>query len=174
MSSQSIIIIAAMARNRVIGANGGLPWTLPADLKRYRALTMGKPMIMGRRTLDAIGQVLDGRDSVVLSQDPARVMPGALHASSLEGALSLARASAGRRGVEAIAVVGGEAVFRQFLPMADQIELTIVDCAPEGDAFFPELDPTEWETIREAEMPVSPGDTAKARYLSLKRRRAAI
>ena len=115
MTDIPIVLVVAMARNRVIGADGGMPWTLPTDLARYRRLTMGRPMIMGRRTLDAIGRLLDGRDSIVLSHDAGRVHFGAVYADTLEAALRLARASAGRRGSDAITVVGGEEIFRQFL-----------------------------------------------------------
>ncbi|MCM2504555.1 dihydrofolate reductase [Aureimonas altamirensis] len=174
MTETPIVLVVAMARNRVIGADGGMPWTLPTDLARYRRLTMGRPMIMGRRTLDAIGRVLDGRDSIVLSHDPGRVRDGALHANSLEAALRLARASAGKRGADAIMVVGGEEIFRQFMPMANRIEMTVVETEPEGDAFFPELGDEEWRVVLDEPMKRIERDDADARFLSLERRRVAI
>lgn len=174
MTDIPIVLVVAMARNRVIGVDGGMPWTLPTDLARYRRLTMGRPMIMGRRTLDAIGRLLDGRDSIVLSHDAGRVRFGAVYADSLEAALRLARANAGRRGSDAITVVGGEEIFRQFLPMANRIELTVIELEPKGDAFFPELADEEWQVVRDEPMKRADRDEADARFLTLERRRVAI
>lgn len=174
MTELPLVLIVAMARNRVIGANGAMPWRLPTDLARYRRLTMGRPMIMGRRTLDSIGRVLDGRDSVVLSHDGGRVRAGALHANGLEAALRLARASAGKRGADAIMVVGGEDIFRQFMPMASRIEMTMIDAEPDGDAFFPELIEEDWRMVADQPMERSENDDADARFICFERRQVSI
>ncbi|QOG06201.1 dihydrofolate reductase [Aureimonas sp. OT7] len=174
MTDIPIVLVVAMARNRVIGADGGMPWTLPTDLARYRRLTMGRPMIMGRRTLDAIGRLLDGRDSIVLSHDAGRVRYGAWHADTLETALRLARASAAERGSDAIMVVGGEDIFRQFLPMANRIEMTLIEAEMNGDAVFPDISDEEWQMVRDAPMRRGTRDDADARFLTLERRRVAI
>lgn len=174
MREPDIVLLVAMTRNRVIGADGGMPWTLPTDLARYRRLTMGRPMIMGRRTLDAIGRLLDGRDSIVLSHDAGRVRYGASHANTLESALTLARASAAERGSDTIMVVGGEDIFRQFLPMADRIEMTVIEAEMNGDAVFPDLSHEEWHVARDEPMTRGTRDDADARFLTLERRRVAI
>jgi dihydrofolate reductase len=128
-----------MASNRVIGANGGLPWHLSSDLKRFKALTMGHHIIMGRKTFESIGRLLPGRTSVVITRNPAWKFEGALVANSIERALELAAND------EEVFVIGGEAVFREALPAADRIYLTQIERAFDGDVRFPEWTPAQWE-----------------------------
>ncbi len=123
-----IAIIAAIARNRVIGSGGRVPWHIPADLARFRRLTMGRPVVMGRRTFEAIGVPLDGRRMVVVS---AHTLPGVETVSSPEAAVALLA------GEELVLIIGGSALFATFLPRADLLHLTLVDQSPTGDAFFP-------------------------------------
>jgi len=124
----------ARADNGVIGRDGGLPWRLPADLKRFKAATMGKPMIMGRRTFESFPAALPGRRHIVLTRDPDWSAPGAEVARSVEEALALAG------DVPHVAVIGGAEVFALFLPRATRVELTEVHGAPEGDTVMPGFD----------------------------------
>ncbi len=133
-----------MARNRVIGANGKLPWHLPSDLKRFKALTMGHHIVMGRKTFESIGRILPGRTSVVISRNPGFRFDGVLVADSLKRALELAGGDS-----EAF-VIGGEQVFREALNVADRILLTEIDRDFEGDVLFPPLEAAQWmESARE-------------------------
>lgn len=143
-----ITLVVAAAENGVIGFNGRLPWQIPEDLKRFKALTLGKPCIMGRKTWQSLPrQPLPGRRNIVVTRDPEFCAPGALIASSFEHALEIAA----QENPPEIAVIGGENIFAVALPLAHRIELTEVSACPEGDAFMPEIDCTEWrETWRDA------------------------
>jgi dihydrofolate reductase len=164
-----IIFVVAVAENGVIGRNGRLPWELPSDLKRFRKLTMGKPMIMGRKTYQSIGRPLDGRDTIVMTRDRDFSAPGVHVAGSVEEAIGLGRALAAKRGVDEVMVIGGEEVFRLALPLASRIYLTIVHGAPAGDTRFDFPDAGTWrETAREA-MAQGPGDQYQADFVVLER-----
>ncbi|MBI2774227.1 MAG: dihydrofolate reductase, partial [Chloroflexi bacterium] len=128
-------------RRRTIGKDNALPWRLPADTRRMRQLTMGKPLIMGRRTYDSIGRPLEGRTSIVLTRDPSFHPEGVLIARTPDEALALAG-----KADEAI-VFGGTQVFREFLPRADRLYLTEIDATFDGDATFPEIDEAEWVEV---------------------------
>lgn len=133
-----IAIIVAVAENAVIGADNGLPWRLPDDLKRFKALSLGKPVVMGRRTFDSIGRPLPGRTNIVVSRQAGLAIEGAIVARSLDDALVAAGAAS------EIVVIGGAGIFRQALPRTDTIHLTRVHARVAGDVFFPELDPAKW------------------------------
>lgn len=139
---RAIVLIYARAANGAIGLNGDLPWRLPADLKRFKALTLGKPMIMGRKTFESLPGLLPGRRHIVLTRDAGWAAPGAETAASLEDALALA-------GEGEVAIIGGAAVFAAFLPLADRVELTQIHADYEGDTFMPPLGPEWRETARE-------------------------
>lgn len=139
-----VVIVAAVARNGVIGADNRLIWRLKSDMKHFRALTMGKPVIMGRKTYDSIGAPLPGRPIVVVTRDPAWQIEGVTRAATPESAVAIAREIARRTGAAEIIVAGGGAIYEALLPRADRLELTEVDLAPEGDARFPAIDPAEW------------------------------
>jgi dihydrofolate reductase len=132
-----ISIIVATGRNLVIGTEVGLPWHLPADLKRFRRLTMGKPMVMGRKTFAAIGRPLDGRASIVLTRDLAFRADGCQVVGNVEEALAVARSLLPRLGADEVMVIGGAEVYRQFLPLADRLYLTVVEGEFAGTAFLP-------------------------------------
>jgi dihydrofolate reductase len=140
--SGGVFLVAAVADNGVIGAGGRLPWHLPADLKRFKALTIGKPMVMGRRTFDSLPGLLAGRRHIVVTRDPDWRAEGAEPAASLDAALLLA-------GAADVAVIGGADIFAMALPYADRIELTEVHAAPAGDTFMPPLGDGWRETFRE-------------------------
>ncbi|HQR51320.1 MAG TPA: dihydrofolate reductase [Methylophilaceae bacterium] len=139
-----ISIIAAIARNGVIGLDNTLPWHLPEDLKRFRALTMGHHILMGRKTYDSLGRLLPGRTTVIVSRNPGYVVPGALVAGSLKQALQACG------GDEEVFVIGGAQLYHEALPLADRLYLTWIERDFEGDAHFPPLDLAQWhETGRE-------------------------
>ena len=143
MNHPEIVLVVAVADNGVIGADGGLPWHISADFRRVKALTMGKPLVMGRKTFDSLPGILPGRRHIVITRDPAWEAEGAERAGSLDEALHLANAPH-------IVIFGGAQVFAEALPLADRIELTEVHAAPEGDTRFPAFDRSEWtETFRE-------------------------
>ncbi len=136
-------IIVAAAENRVIGRDGGLPWHLSKDLKRFKKLTLGHALVMGRKTFESIGRPLPRRRSVVLSRDPVYRPPGAETAGSLEGALE----RLARDGEAEVFVIGGAEVFAEALPLAERLYLTRVHARVEGDVCFPEFDPAAWRLV---------------------------
>ena len=143
-----IVFIVARADNGVIGRDGGLPWRLPADLRRFKALTMGTPMIMGRKTFDSFPAPLPGRRHIVLTREPGWRAEGAETAADVESAIALAG------DVPAISVIGGAEIFALFLPLATRIELTEVQVEAAGDTVMPPFSPAMWrETAREAHAP---------------------
>lgn len=135
-----VTIIAAMAENRVIGRDGALPWHIPADLKRFKALTMDKPMIMGRKTFESLPGLLPGRRHIVLTRDRDWEADGAEVVHGIGGALIKA-------GGPDVMVIGGAEIFRMFLRVADAIELTQIHERVEGDTFMPELDTRWWREV---------------------------
>ena len=140
----TIILIAAVGANHVIGREGEMPWHLPEDLAHFKATTMGHTLVMGRKTYDSIGRALPGRRTVVMTSQIG------WHAPSIEVAHSLAEALA-LAGPTEVFIVGGGQVYREAMPFADQLMLTEVDQSPEGDAVFPTIDPEHWrETVRQA------------------------
>ncbi|MGH6855325.1 MAG: dihydrofolate reductase [Aestuariivirga sp.] len=152
-----IVFVVAVSRNGVIGRDGALPWHISSDLKRFKQITMGKPVIMGRKTWESLPKrPLAFRSNIVITRQPDYDAPGARIAADRERALAIARAGT----PEEIAVIGGAEIFRLFLPLADRVYLTEVDLAVAGDTFFPELAPAMWrETAREVHEK-GPNDTA--------------
>jgi dihydrofolate reductase len=140
----TITVLAAVGANLVIGRDGDMPWHLPQDLAHFKAATMGHTMVMGRKTYDSIGRALPGRRSIVITRQPGWHAAGVEVAHSLPEALALA-------GPTEVFVIGGAQVYREAIPFADQMMLTEIEQSPEGDAFFPTLEPDQWhETTREA------------------------
>ena len=165
-----ISLIAAVAENGVIGAKGKLPWRLSADLKTFRRLTMGKPLIMGRKTFQSLKGPLDGRDNIVLTTDPAFEADGISVVDNLADALTLARTLAATRGADEIMVIGGADVFKAALSRADRIYWTDIHAAPEGDVRFPEFDHAEWQEVSSEPLPQSEKDNVTATLRVLERR----
>ena len=151
-------LIVAVAENGVIGRDGGLPWNLSSDLKTFRRLTMGKPMIMGRRTYDSIGKPLDGRDNIVVTRDPHFEVAGVSACATIADALTLARVLAMTRGADEIMVIGGAAIYDAVMPNADRIYLTRVHSKPDGDRRFPTPDAAAWQEISREALPQGPRD----------------
>jgi len=145
-----LVLVAAVADNGVIGRDGSLPWWLPGDLKHFKQITLGKPVVMGRRTFASIGRALPGRSNIVLSGDPNFRADGVRTAPNLDAALAIAENEAKRLNVREIAVIGGRTLYDETLPRAARIYLTEVHAKPDGNVHFPSFDRSEWnETKRE-------------------------
>ncbi|MGH8503327.1 MAG: dihydrofolate reductase [Gammaproteobacteria bacterium] len=158
-----ISLIVAMTPDRVIGRGGGLPWHLPADLKRFKALTMGKPIIMGRRTFESLGGILPGRRHIVISRNLDYKLSGADVVTSFDAALAAAA------GAEEAFVIGGAEIFRRALPRADRMYLTLIDAQIEGDTFFPEYDESDWREVAREERAADETNTCDLTFLMLDR-----
>jgi dihydrofolate reductase len=164
-----ITLVVAVARNGVIGKAGGLPWRLSSDLKTFRRLTMGKPIVMGRRTFQSLGKPLDGRPNLVVTRDLNFRANGAEVFSTLDAALARARQHAEAAGVHEVMVIGGADIYAQVLARADRIYWTEVAAEPDGDTWFPTLDRSQWrEAAREA-IPQGPKDDCAATLVTLER-----
>jgi dihydrofolate reductase len=156
-----IVLVAAVAENGVIGRAGVLPWRLKSDMQRFRQLTMGKPVMMGRKTyLSLSRKPLPGRTNIVVSRDADFSAPGVLVAPSVEAALTVARGDALRRGVDEIMVIGGGDIYARTMAIADRLEITRVHLCPEGDATFPPIDPQVWRQVTSREHAAGPNDEA--------------
>lgn len=162
-----VSFVVAVADNGIIGARGGMPWHLPADLSHFKQLTLGKPILMGRRTWDSIGRPLPGRRNLVLTTDPEWAAEGAERVSSLDQALALAAAD----GADELMVIGGAAVYRLALPRAQRIYLTRIHASPEGDTHFPELDADTWEEVARRERPADERNAHDLTFVVLERAR---
>ncbi len=141
-------IVVAVARNGVIGRNNELPWHLPEDLKYFKSVTMGKPLIMGRKTWESIGRPLPGRTNIVITSRVGWQPGGVLVANSLPDAIRLAERVASTDGCDEIMVIGGSEVYRQALPQADRLYITEVAADVEGDAYFPNMDLQAWREVK--------------------------
>ena len=159
-----VSLIVATDDGGGIGLRGGLPWHLPDDLRRFKALTLGKPVVMGRRTWDSIGRPLPGRLNIVVSRDPRRAIEGATVAATLEAAL----AAAGN--VPEVCVIGGAEIYRLALPLADRVELTEVHANVGADTFFPPLDPAEWEEVAREDRAADERHAHPMSFVTLRRR----
>ena len=154
-----LAIVVARARNGVIGREGDLPWRLRSDLQRFKAVTLGKPCIMGRRTWESLPlKPLPGRLNLVLSRDESFLARGALVCTTLDEAVEIARETAEEDGVDEICVIGGTVLFDMALPRAKRLYLTEVDAAPEGDAVFPAFDEAAWTEVSSEAFPAGEKD----------------
>jgi len=169
----NIVIIAAVADNGVIGRGNALPWRLKSDMRHFRALTMGKPVVMGRKTFLSIGKPLTGRTTIVVSRDRGFAAPGIVVAPGLDAALAVARGDALRRNADAIAIAGGAEIYAQALPLAAQLAITHVHKAVEGDAHFPAIDPELWRESGRATPPRAAEDEADFDFVNYERRSGA-
>ena len=165
-----VSLVVAIGENGVIGRDGGLPWRLSSDLKTFRRVTMGKPLIMGRKTFQSLKKPLDGRDNIVVSRNESFAHDGAIVERDFESALNRARICAEARGVGEVMVIGGTAVFNAALPYARFIYKTEVHASPEGDAVFPEIDWGEWHQEVRAPLPQGPRDEHAATFVLLERK----
>jgi dihydrofolate reductase len=156
-----IVLVAAVAENGVIGREGGLPWRIKSDMQRFRALTWGKPAVVGRKTYFSFSRKpLPGRTNIVVSRARDFAVPGAIVAASLPAALEVARGDALRRGSDAIMVLGGADIYAQAMPLANRLEVTHIHAQCEGDTVFPAIDPAIWRETARAVFSPAPGDDA--------------
>jgi dihydrofolate reductase len=161
-------LIAAVAGNGVIGAGGKLPWRLSTDMKRFRRLTMGKPVIMGRKTFASMGKALDGRGNIVVTRQADFAAAGVVVARSLESAIRSAEESAAGGGGEVMVIGGGE-IYAAALALADRLYITHVAAAPEGEVRFPAIDPNQWRATVTEEVPAGDKDSAATTFVIYER-----
>lgn len=159
-----IALIAALDRNRLIGAGGKLPWHLPADLKYFKRTTMGKPLLMGRKTHDSIGKPLPGRQNIVLTRQPDYQAPGCVVVHSIPAALAAAMPAA------EVMVIGGASLYAALLPRADRLYLTHIDAAFAGNTYFPPFDRDAWQVVSEETYPPDAQNPHPYRFVILERR----
>ena len=167
--SVPVTMVAAMARNHVIGVANGLPWHMRSDLKQFKAATMGKPLIMGRRTFQSIGRALPGRRTIVVTRDADFQHEGIEVAAGLEAALARAQVVAGEMAADEVIIAGGAAIYAQALPHANRLILTELALNADGDAVFPAVG-SEWQEISRNAFPRGEGDDASFEVVVLERR----
>ena len=170
MTDVPVWIVAAVARNDVIGAKGALAWRLSSDLMRFKGLTMGKPLIMGRKTFLSIGRPLPGREIVVVTRDRSFAPEGALVAHSLEAALDLAAARARAVGADAIVIAGGGEIYAQTMARASRLFITEVALDAKGEVRFPSIDPKLWREAKRKKGARGPKDEAEFEFVEYERR----
>ncbi|MGI9402172.1 MAG: dihydrofolate reductase [Rhizobiaceae bacterium] len=159
-----LAIIAAIGRNGVIGVDGELPWRLSSDLKRFKQITMGKPIIMGRKTFDSIGKPLPGRCNIVITRNDGFLVPGIEVAANIESGISIARRYAAEENLEEVHVIGGGEIYSRTIEFADRLYITHVHSSPEGDTKFPPIDEKNWKMTSSEDIPAGEKDTAATRF----------
>ena len=164
-----IVFVVAIAENGVIGANGAIPWRLKSDMQRFRALTIGKPVVMGRKTFVSLRRPLPQRTNIVITRDADFRAAGAVVTTSSADARAVARGDAMRRSVGEIAVIGGAEIYSQWLDCADRLEVTEVHARPEGDTCFT-IDKAQWQEVARERHPAGPDDSADFSYVTYRRR----
>ncbi|MBU2328469.1 MAG: dihydrofolate reductase [Alphaproteobacteria bacterium] len=173
MTPIKIVIIVAVSQNGIIGRDGDMPWKLSTDLRRFKALSMGKPLVMGRKTFESVGsKPLPGRPHIIVSRSEGFDMPGVESATSLEDALDRAKSMARTSGVAEVCIVGGGEIYRQALEHADMLHVTHVETVVDGDTSFPQIDPAVFELIEETSVPAGEKDNFPTRYAIYRRRSA--
>ena len=164
-ATPELVLVAAMARGRVIGRDGDMPWHLPADLAHFKALTLGHPVLMGRRTFESIGRPLPGRTNIVISRTRPQLPDGVELAAGLEEGMRLA-ADASQ-----LMVIGGGQIYAEALPLAQRLELTLIDAEIDGDTFFPAFDPQDWRVRATQARPADARNAYALNFITLERRR---
>ena len=165
-----IVFVLAVAENGVIGANGAMPWRLKSDLARLKALTIGKPVVMGRKTFASIGRPLPGRTNIVMTRDATFRADGVVVTCSLTDAKAIATGDALRRFATEIAVIGGAEIYTQWMDSADRLEITEVHARPDGDTRLT-IDLAPWEEVARVRNPAGPHDSADFSYVTYRRRK---
>jgi len=166
-----IVLIVAAAENGVIGSKGSIPWRVKSDVLRLKTMTMGKPVVMGRKTFESLRRPLPGRTNIVVTRDPDFRAAGAVVTSSLPDAWAVARGDALRRFATEIAVLGGAEIYAQWMGSADRLEVTEVHARPEGDTLFPAIDPADWDEVARVRNSASGDDSASYSYVTYRRRK---
>jgi len=167
-----IVLIVAVAENGVIGAAGAIPWRLKTDQQRLKAMTMGKPVVMGRKTFISLRRPLPGRTNIVVTRDANFRAPGAVVTTSFADAGAVATGDALRRLATEIAVIGGAEIYAQWMDIADRLEVTEVHARPEGETYFAAIDAANWEEVARVRNPAGPDDSADFSYVTYRRRRS--
>ena len=166
-----IVLVVAVAENGVIGAGGTIPWRLKSDMQRLKAMTMGKPIVMGRKTFESLPRgALPGRTNIVVTRDAGFRAEGALVTHSFIDAKAIATGDALRRFATEIAVIGGAEIYAQWMNSADRLEITEVHARPDGDTRFPAVDPAAWDEVSRVRNPPGPDDSADFSYVTYRRR----
>jgi dihydrofolate reductase len=165
-----VAMIAAVGSNGVIGAGNAIPWRLPTDFAHFKRTTMGKPVIMGRKTFESIGKPLSGRTTIVVTRQHGYQPDGVLVIDGLAAALDHAQAIAAADGVTEVFVGGGGEIYREAMKVADRLYITHVEAAPDGDTLFPLIDPAIWSVVNEPEIVPTERDSARFRVKVYERR----
>lgn len=168
-----VAFVVAVAEDGVIGAAGELPWRISDDLKWFKKVTLGKPVVMGRKTFDSIGAPLAGRDNIVITRDAGWRAEGVIRTGTVSEALRIAADCAAAAGAEEICVIGGAEIFEQTFALADRIYLTRVEAAVDGDAYFPQPKSEDWVEIPAGRCEAGPKNQFSCNFFILERRTAA-
>lgn len=168
--SPQIVFVVAVAENGVIGRDNAMPWHLRSDLKRFKAITLNRPVVMGRKTFASIGRPLPGRTNIVVTRDRDFQARGIVVAPSLEAAHDIALGDVLRRSAAEIMVIGGADIFAQWAHLADRLDVTEVHAAPEGDTFLTPIDSGRWEQATRVRHSAGEGDSADFSYVTYRRR----
>ena len=166
-----IVLLVATAENGVIGSKGSIPWRLKSDVLRLKAMTMGKPVVMGRKTFESLRRPLPGRTNIVVTRDPDYRAAGAVVTSSIADARAIALGDALRRFATEIAVIGGAEIYAQWMDLADRLEVTEVHATPEGDTRFPAIDPADWKEVARVRNSAGGDDSVDFSYVTYRRRK---
>lgn len=166
-----VVLVAAIAENGVIGRGNKLPWRIRSDLQYFKSLTIGRPIIMGRKTYELIGKPLPDRTNIVVTRDKAFSAPGIVVAHDINRALTLAREDAIKRNAGSIAVIGGTEIFNLMLPYADKLALTIVHAKPQGDTHWPQIDMSQWQEVERRPQTKGPQDDCDFTFVTYLRKR---
>ncbi len=170
MTNAPLVLVAAVAHNGVIGANKGLPWRLSSDLQRFKVLTLGKPLVMGRKTYLTIGRALPGRETIVVTRDPGFAPPGVFVAHDLEAALDHAAERARAMGASEIVIAGGGEIYAQTIARAKRLLITEVALDAEGETRFPPIHPGQWREVRRQKGERGPRDEADFAFVEYERK----
>lgn len=170
--SPEVVLIVAVAENGIIGSQGAMPWRLKSDMRRLKAMTIGKPVVMGRKTFESIGRPLPARTNIVITRDAGFRARGAVVTTSVLAARDIARGDALRRFATEIAVIGGAEIYAQWMDDADRLEITEVHAKPEGDTRFAAIDAAIWEEVARVRHPAGPDDSADYSYVTYRRRKS--
>jgi dihydrofolate reductase len=166
-----IVLIVAVAENGVIGCRGAIPWRLKTDQQRFKTITMGKPVVMGRKTFVSLRKPFPGRTNIVVTRDANFRAAGAVVTTSFDAARDVALGDALRRFATEIAVIGGAEIYAQWMDIADCLDITEVHARPEGDTFFAAIDAADWEETARVRNPAGPDDSADFSYVTYRRRK---
>jgi dihydrofolate reductase len=167
-----IVLVVAVAENGVIGSGGALPWRLKSDMQRFKAITLNKPVVMGRKTFETLRKPLPGRTNIVVTRDSTYRAAGAVVTHSVADARAIATGDALRRFATEIAVIGGAEIYAQWMDYADRLEVTEVHARPEGDTRLAAISPADWEEVARVRNPAGPDDGADFSYVTYRRRKS--